>query len=49
MKDSYDFVITEIATRNTRSIRAHEKVGFQLLHRFKDDKEEWDVVIWDWR
>jgi GNAT superfamily N-acetyltransferase len=49
MKDSYDFVITEIATRNTRSIRAHEKVGFQLLHRFKDEKEEWDVVVWDWR
>lgn len=48
MKEKYDFVVTEIATRNTRSIRAHEKVGFQLLHRFKDEQEEWDVVIWDW-
>jgi ribosomal protein S18 acetylase RimI-like enzyme len=48
MRPQYDFVVTEIATRNTRSIRAHEKVGFQLLHRFKDDKEEWDVVLWDW-
>ena len=38
MKDKYDFVITEIATLNTRSIRAHEKVGFELLNRFKDEK-----------
>jgi ribosomal protein S18 acetylase RimI-like enzyme len=48
MQPSYDFVVTEIATRNTRSIRAHEKVGFELLHRFKDEKEEWDMVLWDW-
>lgn len=48
MQSSYDFVITEIATRNTRSIRAHEKIGFELLHRFKDENEEWDIVVWDW-
>jgi RimJ/RimL family protein N-acetyltransferase len=48
MQSSYDFVLTEIATRNTRSIRAHEKVGFQLLHRFSDEKEQWDIVVWDW-
>jgi ribosomal protein S18 acetylase RimI-like enzyme len=49
MKDNYDFVVTEIATRNTRSIRAHEKAGFKLLHRFTDEREEWDVVIWNWK
>jgi ribosomal protein S18 acetylase RimI-like enzyme len=48
MRPSYDFVLTEIATRNTRSIRAHEKAGFQLLLRFKDEREEWDIVLWDW-
>lgn len=48
MQPYYDFVVTEIATRNTRSIRAHEKVGFELLHRFSDEKEEWDIVVWDW-
>lgn len=48
MQPSYDFVVTEIATRNTRSIHAHEKVGFELLHRFKDEREEWDMVLWDW-
>ncbi len=48
MQSNYDFVVTEIATRNTRSIRAHKKMGFELLHHFKDETEEWDVVIWDW-
>lgn len=43
----YDFVITEIAERNTRSIRAHERVGFETLHTFSDAvaKEDWRVVV----
>jgi len=48
--ERYDMVITEVARRNGRSIRAHEKVGFELLHRYTDDAGEvWDVVLWDWR
>ncbi len=45
----YDFVITEVATRNTRSIRAHERVGFNVLHIHRDELDEWAVIIWDWR
>ena len=45
----YDFAITEIAIRNTRSIRAHEKIGFTEAHRFTaPDGEEWSIVIWEW-
>lgn len=46
-RQDYDFVITEIAERNTRSIRAHERVGFETLHTFSDDiaKEDWRVVV----
>ncbi len=45
----YDFTITEVARRNARSIRAHEKVGFGLLHRYRDPSgEEWDLILWDW-
>lgn len=45
----YDFVITEIAERNTRSIRAHERVGFKTLHTFSDAVagEDWRVVVLD--
>ncbi len=45
----YECCITEIATRNQRSIRAHQRVGFELLHRFvAPNGEEWDIVIWKW-
>jgi ribosomal protein S18 acetylase RimI-like enzyme len=47
----YDFTVTEIAERNTRSIRAHERVGFQTLHRYADPAagEDWRVVVWGFR
>lgn len=46
----YDFVVTEVATRNVRSIKAHQRVGFELLHRYTDPRgEEWDVIIWNWQ
>lgn len=49
MSDRYDFVITEIATRNRRSLRAHARVGFETIHRYTaPNGEEWDIVLWDW-
>jgi len=49
LQPMFDFVVTEIATRNKRSIRAHEKVGFATIHTYTDDLDEWAVVVWDWR
>jgi hypothetical protein len=48
-RDRYDFTVTEIAERNTRSLRAHERVGFQTLHTYRDDLagEVWRVVVLD--
>ncbi|MEO6037302.1 MAG: GNAT family N-acetyltransferase, partial [Saprospiraceae bacterium] len=42
----YDFTVTEIAARNTRSLRAHERVGFETLHVYDDPLtgETWHVV-----
>jgi GNAT superfamily N-acetyltransferase len=46
----YDFAITEIATRNTRSIKAHERIGFKEVHKYvSSDCEEWSIVIWQWK
>jgi hypothetical protein len=45
----YDFVITEISTRNFRSLRAHERVGFRPFHTYRDETDEWAIVIWDWK
>jgi ribosomal protein S18 acetylase RimI-like enzyme len=48
LQPTYDAVVTEIATRNTRSLRAHRRVGFEHLHTQRDALDEWAVVIWDW-
>ena len=48
MSPHFDVVVTEIATRNTRSLKAHAKVGFEPVKRYTADGEEWDIVIWDW-
>ena len=47
----YQLLITDISTRNTRSIRAHERVGFRPLAEFHEPgaNETWVVVVWDWR
>ena len=44
----FDLFITEIATRNVRSLRAHERVGFKTIHVHQDELDEWAVVGWDW-
>lgn len=49
-KNKYDLAITEIATTNLRSIRAHERTGFREIHRYTDPgNTEWSVVAWDWK
>lgn len=42
----FDVVVTEISTRNTRSLRAHERAGFQIMHTYEDEsaQEQWVVV-----
>lgn len=50
MSDRYDYLITEVATRNRRSLRAHARVGFRTIHQFTaPDGEEWDIILWDWQ
>lgn len=46
MENDFDYIITEIAARNKRSLRAHEKVGFVLLESYADaNGEEWVIVL----
>ena len=44
----FDFILTDIATNNPRSLRAHFNVGFNSICQFKDVHGKWDVVVWDW-
>lgn len=49
LSNQYALVVTEIATRNTRSMQAHAAVGFQTIHEYQDATDHWAVVAWDWR
>ena len=48
-QSQFDFIITEVSVRNQRSLRAHERVGFETLHTYKDELDEWAVIIWNWK
>lgn len=47
--DRFDFTVTEVATRNARSLRAHARVGFQAVEVYTDPDtgEEWNVIALD--
>jgi len=49
MKRHFDFIVTEIVQRNTRSLRAHEKVGFEVVRKYEADGEMWVIVLLDLR
>jgi RimJ/RimL family protein N-acetyltransferase len=48
-QSQFDLFITEISTRNHRSLRAHEKIGFETIHIHQDHLDEWAIVGWDWK
>lgn len=48
-QSSYDFAVTEIATKNLRSLHAHEKIGFQTVHQYTaPDGVGWTIVLLPW-
>jgi hypothetical protein len=50
MGDSFEITITEVATRNLRSMKAHQSVGFKSLLKYTSpENEEWALVVWDWK
>jgi L-amino acid N-acyltransferase YncA len=49
-RTKYDFAITEIASSNVRSLKAHRRIGFKEINNYVSaDKTEWVVVLWDWK
>ena len=46
---AFDAVVTEVSTRNPRSLAAHRRVGFRTISRYRDATDEWDVIAWEWR
>lgn len=45
----FDLAITEIALTNSRSLNAHQRIGFKTNKVYKaPDGVEWVIVVWDW-
>ena len=47
-RKDFEIVITEVSERNTRSLRTHQRVGFQTIHTYREDKtgEDWQGEDW---
>ena len=46
--NKFDYIVTEVSTSNPRSLKAHENVGFETIFKFRDDSDEWNILVWDW-
>lgn len=44
----FELCLTEVSTSNPRSLKAHQKVGFEVVSTFTDSTDEWSVIAWDW-
>jgi hypothetical protein len=45
----FEVVATDISSRNTRSLRAHARVGFQILEELEESGDVWVIVAWGLR
>lgn len=46
MKDDFKYIITEVSTRNQRSMKAHVKVGFKNIKIYQaDNGESWAILL----
>lgn len=49
-KGKYKYLLTEISERNQRSLKAHQRIGFETIHKYQaPDGEVWEIVLWNWR
>ncbi|MFH4966696.1 GNAT family N-acetyltransferase [Gaetbulibacter sp. M240] len=44
--DTYTAVITEVDQKNTRSLVAHQAVGFEKLKTYISNNQDWELIIW---
>ena len=43
----YEACVTEISVRNSISLKAHQKLGFEVIGTYHDGIEQWNIVAWD--
>jgi hypothetical protein len=48
LQQEFDFLITEVAAINLRSMSAHEYIGFKTIDSYDEDSIVWNIMLWDW-
>nr|WP_199159175.1 hypothetical protein [Pedobacter sp. ASV2] len=47
VNDRFQMCVTEISVRNEISLKAHQKMGFQIAGSYNDGREMWNIVVWE--
>lgn len=45
----FQYLVTDVAQANTRSLKAHRNTGFEVIDTLTYGGIKWDIVLWDWR
>lgn len=48
LQHEFDYLITEVAAINLRSMQAHEAIGFKIIDTYEEDRIIWNIMLWDW-
>lgn len=46
--NNYKYCITDVASNNLRSLKAHEQMGFVVIDTLNYDNKDWKIILWDW-
>ncbi|WP_299884567.1 GNAT family N-acetyltransferase [uncultured Lacinutrix sp.] len=44
LKSNFDAIITEVDTKNKRSLNAHKAVGFETLKKYSSNNQLWEII-----
>lgn len=48
LKDRFEMALTDVAENNPRSLKAHQKTGFQVIDTKGYGNLQWYIILWDW-
>ncbi len=49
LQNEFDYLVTEIDAKNTRSMQAHEAIGFKTKETYLEKEVLWNILFWDWK
>ncbi|OEK09393.1 GNAT family N-acetyltransferase [Flavivirga aquatica] len=47
LKHKYDCIVTEVDSKNERSLGAHLSIGFKILYSYSFNNQDWKILSWN--